>query len=67
MIVVDVLNQKQLHDLFYSEEMKVIRAKHYKAAYDQGRFDEYAERLNEEKFRPRFKMDANGNLTKMED
>lgn len=37
------MDQQQLHNLFYSEEMKDIRAKHYKEAYDQGRFDEYAE------------------------
>lgn len=37
------MDQQQLHKLFYSEEMKEIRSKYYHEAYQQGRFDEYAE------------------------
>lgn len=30
-------------DIFYADEMKEIRYKYYGKAYEQGRFDEYAE------------------------
>jgi hypothetical protein len=44
--VFSTIDKQQLHDLFYSDLFKELRGKYYKAAYEQGRFDEFADTTN---------------------
>ncbi|MFI2856956.1 hypothetical protein ACH6EH_07420 [Paenibacillus sp. JSM ZJ436] len=42
------LTHEELREIFYSDQMKNIRSSYYKKAYEQGRFDEWAESKYEE-------------------